>query len=249
MQITPGSGGAVSGVGAADAAVNPPSAQHTFDKREMAINLGISLGFDVGLSILIFQLAHDHGLSDTAAYLVASIGPVLGLIVEIVRHRRIDKVAIVVILLIALSAAVALIGSTDSKIVLFKDCALTGGIGLVVLLSLIPIVPRPLMFYMGQKFGTDGTAEGVQAWDALWQHPQFRHTQRMITGVWGAVFVFEAVTKAIAIQVLSFDAAYYVTQFWPLLVTFGAVAWTIVYARKAAMEGMARAAARAASGA
>lgn len=37
--------------------------------------------------------------------------------------------------------------------------AVTGLFGLVLLISLL--LPRPVMFYFGRKFGTDGSREGV----------------------------------------------------------------------------------------
>ena len=61
--------------------------------------------FDVVLAIVIFQVAKSQGASDTVAYLVSTIGPVLGLIVEFVRHRRVDAVSVVILLIIAISLA------------------------------------------------------------------------------------------------------------------------------------------------
>lgn len=46
---------------------------------------------------------------------------------------------------------------------------MTGLFGVVVLGSLL--LPRPVMFYFGRKFATDGTAEGLAYWNGLWRYP------------------------------------------------------------------------------
>lgn len=205
--------------------------------------------FDVVLAIVIFQVAKNQGASDTVAYLVSTIGPVLGLIVEFVRHRRVDAVSVVILLIIAISLAISLVGSTDPKVLLLKDSVFTGALGVVLLVSLLPLFPRPLMYYLGRKFGTDGTAAGVAWWDSLWQYPSFRRSQRMITGVWGLGFLFEAIVKTIWVLALPFDLAYTLNQIGPLVVTAALMAWTFVYAARVRKAGEQRAAAHAAESA
>lgn len=211
----------------------------------MVISIISTVVFDVLLALVIFQVATSHGASDTAAYLLSSIGPVVGLGVEFVRHRRVDVVSLVILAVIGLSLIVSLVGSTDPKVLLLKDSVLTGGIGLVILISLTPLFRRPLMFYLGRKFGTDGTVEGVAWWDSLWQYESFRHSQRVITAAWGVGFVLEAILKAVWVLVLPFNVAYALNQVGPLLVTVGLMAWTMIYARRVRRDGEARAAVRA----
>ena len=213
-----------------------------WDVREMVIGLLITFVFDVGLSIAIFSVAKNLGASDVAAYLYSAIGPLLGMAVEFLRHRRIDIVGVVILAIIALSVAVTLIGSDDPTVLLLKDSALTGGLGLVILASLTPLFPRPLMYYMGRKFGTDGTEAGAAWWDSLWQYSSFRRSQRMITGVWGAGYLAEAVAKVAWVLALPFDTAYLLNQVVPLVVTVALMGWTMWYANRARRAGEQRAA-------
>ena len=215
--------------------------QHKFDGKEMAISIASTLVFDIGLSIFIFQLAQGNGAGDVASYLWSSIGPLVGLAVEFIRHRRIDSIGLVVLGIIVLSALISVIGSTDPKVLLLKDSVFTGAIGVVILLSLTPLFRRPLMWYMGRKFGTDGTDAGVAYWESLWQYAGFRHSQRMITGVWGAGFVIEAVLKTLWVLALPFDTAYVLNQIAPLAVTAVLMGWTIWYAGKVRRAGEERA--------
>ena len=215
--------------------------KRAFDGKEMAISIASTLVFDIGLSIAVFQLAQSNGAGDVAAYLWSSIGPLVGLSVEFVRHRRIDSVGLVVLGIIVLSALISVIGSSDPKVLLLKDSVFTGVIGLVFLLSLTPLFRRPLMWYMGRKFGSDGTDAGVAYWDSLWQYPGFRRSQRMITGVWGAGFVAEAALKTMWVLALPFDTAYLLNQFGPLAVTVVLMGWTIWYGQRVRRAGEARA--------
>lgn len=238
----------VSGGGSADdpgASTGQNRPARRWDVREMVIGLVMTVVFDVGLSIAIFTIAKNMGASDVSAYLYSAAGPLLGMAVEFIRHRRIDIVGVVILAIIALSIAVTLIGSDDPTVLLLKDSALTGGLGVLILASLTPLFPRPLMYYMGRKFGTDGTAAGAEWWDSLWQYPSFRHSQRMITGVWGAGYLAEAIAKVIWVLMLPFDTAYLLNQIVPLVVTVLLMGWTMWYASRTRRAGERRAAAAA----
>lgn len=216
-----------------------------WDAREMVIGLVITVVFDVGLSIAVFSVAKNLGASDLAAYLYSAIGPLLGMAAEFIRHRRIDIVGLVILAIIVLSVAVTVIGSDDPTVLLLKDSALTGGLGVLILASLTPLFRRPLMYYMGRKFGTDGTEAGAAWWESLWQYPSFRHSQRMITGVWGVGYLAEAVAKVIWVLILPFDTAYLLNQVVPLVITVALMGWTIWYANRTRRAGEQRAAAAA----
>src|SRR3954471_24515124 len=76
----------------------------------------------------------------------------------------------------------------------------TGLLGLVFLGSLL--TRRPLTFYFGRRFATDGSPVQRDWWDGLWQYPQFRSVQRRLCVWWGVVLVGEAVIRAILTRAL-----------------------------------------------
>ena len=78
---------------------------------------------------------------------------------------------------------------------------------------------------------------------SLWQYPSFRHSQRMITGVWGACYLAEAVAKVIWVLMLPFDTAYLLNQVVPLVISVALMGWTIWYANRTRRAGEQRAAA------
>lgn len=100
-----------------------------------------------------------------------------------VRTKALNGASIAILLFALLSAAVALFGSHDAKILLYKDSFVTGIIGLIFLSSLL--FPKPLCYWFGQRFATGGTPEGIAWWSELWdKYSAFRRTQRVITVVW-----------------------------------------------------------------
>lgn len=211
----------------------------------MVLSLALMVIFDIGLSILVFFVARSLGASETAAYLAASVGPLVGMLASWLRTRKIGGVSIIILVFILVSAVVSLIGSQDARVLLLKDSAITGGFGVVTLLSAIPIFPKPLMFYFGLKFATDGTREGIHSWYELWRkYPVFRNGQYLVNTVWGVSFLLEAVVKAICTMTLSYDAAYTIDQIFPFAVLAVVLAWTIAFGKRQRQRAAERIAAR-----
>lgn len=224
------------------------SAGPGFDKGSLILGLALTVIFDIGLSIVVFQVARSHGASETAAYLIASVGPLVGMAANWLRTRKLGGVSLIILAMILISAGVSLIGSQDARILLLKDSVLTGGFGLVTLVSALPIFPKPLMFFFGLKFGTDGTRQGIQEWYDLWdKYAEFRRPQYLINSVWGVSFLAEAAIKAVCTFTLPYDTAYTINQIFPFVVLAAMIAWTTWYGQQQANKGAAARAAHAAT--
>lgn len=225
-----------------DSTAGAVGGRRPFNSRSMLVGILLTALFDVGLAIAVFEIAkHRFGASDFVAYLVASIGPVLGGLIGLLRTRKIDGVAIIILVNLLISAGVTLIGSHDAKVLLLKDSVLTGTFGLVILITSLSIFPKPLMFFFGLKFGTDGTKEGTREWYELWQrYPTFRRGQRFLNNVWGVGFLVEAAVKAVGVLVLPYGAAYAVNQIAPFVLVAGLIYFSIRFGMKQAKEGEAR---------
>lgn len=224
----------------------PPTPQPSprADRKERIISLGSMLLFDIGLNIALFRYARAAGATEVQAYLLAMIGPLVSVAIEAVRHRRLSRFSVFIIAMNLLSALVSVIGSSDPRVLLLKDSALTGGFGLVVLATVTPLVPRPLMFVISEKFATDGTDEGVARWRGMWkQYPGFRRGMRVITAVWGVAYLIEALIRVVAVYTLTFDTAYVVGSVLPTLVTFLVIGWTFWYGARMKKAGDSRRAA------
>lgn len=205
--------------------------------RARVLNLVLLAVIDVGLAILAFEIVKSATGSSVLAYLAASIGPLLGGLIQFLRSRSFSGVSALILVFTVASAAAAMIGGTDERLLLVKDSVVTGVFGLVFLISLVPGVPRPLAYYFGQRFATDGTERSIAWWDGLWRYPQFRASQRQITVVWGAIFVGEAILRVLAAYTIPFDAAFAVSTVLPIIAFALAMTLTFVIAGRARRAG------------
>lgn len=184
---------------------------------------------DVGLALAAFRLVRDAGASDAAAYFAGSVGPLLGSLAVWLRARQLSGASVAILAFTVLAAVAALVGSHNPDALLYKDAVVTGLVGLVFAASML--FPRPLAFYFGQRYGTDGTHEGMQAWARRWRHDAFRQANYAITAVWAGSYLLEAAGKAYIIHSAGFDSAYTWAQLLPWTAVGVATLLTIAIAR------------------
>ena len=206
---------------------------------------GPTLLFNVLLPILTYNLLDDR-VGQVPALLLSGAWPLLEAIGTQVVRRAIDEFSVFSLLGIGLSV-VAAVGFNSPRLLLAKESAVTGLVGLIILGSLL--LPRPLMFYLGRRFATDGTAASRDWWNGLWQYPGFRRTQRTITLVWGVALVTESVARIWLSYHLSTGTLVTINSIAPLVVIGVLVAWTVTYAKRSRdRSAAARAAAAAGAG-
>ncbi|WP_328677781.1 hypothetical protein OG905_26315 [Streptomyces sp. NBC_00322] len=130
-----------------------------------------------------------------------------------------------------LLSAVSAFAFKSEKLVFVKDSALTGLLGLAFLGSLL--LARPMMFYFGRKFATDGTAEGIARWNGSWDaYPGFRSSQRRLTVVWGVAFLVESAVRIALTYALDTGTMVGVSNVLPFVVLAGLMTSTIQTGKK-----------------
>ncbi|MET9934554.1 MULTISPECIES: VC0807 family protein [unclassified Streptomyces] len=208
----------------------------------VAIGWILTIGLNVVAPILTYNtLTEDHGWSEFGALLVSGVWPVLDSAVMVAWRRKADEFAVVSLVFLVITAVVSLVGAHTARALLIKDSGVTGLFGLLCLATLL--APRPLMFYFGRKFATDGTPESAAWWNGLWQFDGFRSTMRTITLVWGVGYLVEALVRIVLAYTLSTSVMVVLS---PVLIyaTLGALAlWTAWFSRRRAAEGARRQAA------
>lgn len=188
--------------------------------------------------IVIYDVMTGAGVGPVVALTVSSVGPLLDIGITWARARRLDEFAVVVLAFLVLGVIVSLIFD-DPRLLLLKEAAITGVIGLLALGSLV-VAPRPLMFYFGRRFATGGDPARIEWWNGLWRYAGFRRTQVVITIVWGVVFLAEAVVRGILTYTLSLDTMVVVNNVAPLVIVAALMVWTVLYARRQQRIGEAR---------
>lgn len=183
-------------------------------KQGLLFNVFVT-AVEIGGSIGLFQLAELWGANDVTSYLVGSIAPVIGGLMVWARARKFSGASAAIFAFSALSAGMAFIGSTAPKMLLYKDCAATGMIGVVFLVSCL-LARKPLAFYMAQRYGTNGSREAMAMFDALWERSrEFRTCLYRISYLWAGVFVAQAVGTAAIIYVSRYSDGYNYDQILP----------------------------------
>jgi hypothetical protein len=211
-------------------------------KKGMGFNILITL-VEIGGSIALFHLAQRLGASDVVSYLVGSIAPVVGGIAIWAKARKFSGASAAIFAFTAMSAIIALVGSTNPKVLLYKDCATTALIGLIFLGSCV-LAGKPLVFYMAQRYGTDGTHDGMANFDAMWVNYQdFRRGMYVTTYLWAALFVVQAAGTALIVRQNSYSTAYNYDQILPPIAAALGILGSIVIGRYYTRKGLARGAA------
>jgi hypothetical protein len=208
-------------------------------RKGMSFNALVTL-IEIGGSIGLFHLARGLGASDVVSYLAGSIGPVVGGLAIWIKARKFSGASAAIFAFTAISAIIALIGSTNPKVLLYKDCAVTALIGLIFLGSCVA-ARKPVVFYMAQRYGTDGTHDGMATFDKMWStYRDFRTAMYVISYWWAALFLIQAAVTALIIRQASFSTAYNYDQILPLVATGLGILGSIALGRRSARKGQAR---------
>ncbi|RUS13970.1 hypothetical protein BC937DRAFT_94525 [Endogone sp. FLAS-F59071] len=209
--------------------------------RNMIV-LGIKLIINVGLPVLVYYLIKSY-MAAIWALLISSVPPLLMTIFSLVKNRRVDALSALILVGFVFSAILAVIDG-DPRLLLLRESAVTCLIGLVFLVSLIPItigkfVNRPIVFKIsGDAFPmppvifADGTEMSRTEW--LWQNfASYRRDIRISTAAWGVGLLLEFVSKVIMIQSsLTLDQLVYLSNVVLGCVGAVLVIFTMLYTRK-----------------
>ncbi|WP_327262394.1 hypothetical protein OG444_13400 [Streptomyces sp. NBC_01232] len=201
----------------------------------------LTIGLNVVAPIITYNvLTEDHGWSEFSALLLSSAWPVLDSVISLAWRRKLDEFAVVTLVFLVIIAVVSLVGAHSARALLIKDSGVTGLFGLLCLATLL--APRPLMFYFGRKFATDGTPESTAWWNGLWQYEGFRTSMNRMTLVWGVAYVTEAVVRVVLAFTLSTRTMVVVSpvMIYGVLAALGV--WTAMYGKRSRAEGERRAA-------
>jgi hypothetical protein len=179
---------------------------------------------------LVYQLARRFGVAEVPALAFAAIPPAVVSVAGLVRRRVLAPIAVLVLLGLAVSALGLALGG-GAKIVLIRESFFTGMLGLVCFLTLVAW-PRPLMFYFGRWFATQGDPEAMARFDAMWSIPQFRAVNRRITVVWGVAYLGEFALRVAMALTLPTAVVLVAGPVILTAITIATVAWTFAYVRR-----------------
>lgn len=210
-------------------------------KKGVLFNVVVTI-VEVGGGIALFHLARSMGASNVVAYLIGGLGPVIGGFVIWARARKFSGASASIFAFAMVSALIAvLVGSSAPKALLYKDCAATAVVGLIFLGSGL-VARKPVVFYMAQRYATDGTHDGMAVFDTMWDaYHDFRVGIRVSNYYWAGLFLVQASGTAWIVYRSSYSTGYNFSQVLPLVATGLGIVGSIAIGRHYAKKGRARA--------
>jgi uncharacterized membrane protein len=187
------------------------------------------LVFDVAGPLAIYNSARGAGLSTVGSLVVSGVLPASRVIATIARRRRVDVIGALVLSGIVLATAAGII-SDNARLYLLDGLVPTVVLGGVCLLSLL--WDQPMMFRIALETMGHDSPKG-RAFKSMWRYRRFRRTFRVITLVWGVVFLLESALQALIIETSTINTAKVTSNVMPMIVVGLTLAWTLVYGKDA----------------
>lgn len=211
--------------------------------RRRGLATGAELAVNVVLPFVVYSLL-DHRLSDVGALLASSVPPILWTIAELIRHRRVDALSMIVVGGIVLSILAAF-GTGSARMLQLREKLVTGVIGLVFLGS--AVIGRPLIYELAvasmRRQGSDDLAQ----FEELKGNRYFRRTMTLMTLVWGLGLIADVAIGVVLVFTLSIRDYLLVGPFVGYAFMGALALWTFWYGQRKKREGERRRAAAAAA--
>lgn len=198
-----------------------------------------SIVLNMAMPVLLFQLSlHYISRSEYAALVLATLFPLGESAWGLLRQRRLDPIAVMVLLGIVVDAGALALGGSP-KLLLVRESFVTGAFGVACFVSLL-FTPRPLMYYFGRFFMAGKDPLRRARYEASWSFPEIRRGQRLVTGIWGAVFTGELGLRLAIVFWLSPAAVLVVSPLVMGVLTILTIAWSLAFAARMRKQVMPR---------
>lgn len=185
--------------------------------------------------LIYWVLTNRTSISPFLALVATGIPSLLHTLVGLLRQKRIDFLAGLVLAGIVISIIITVLGG-DPKVYLIRESFFTITFGLVLLVSLA--LPRPIMFYLARHFASGNDPSNIVRFNSLWQeHENVRRRLRVMTAVWGIGLLLEATIRIILVIMLSVQQFLVLSPFVLYGITAILVIWTFRFGRSSRQRG------------
>jgi hypothetical protein len=196
-------------------------------KGRAILNQIPTLLLDVVVPYACFQLLKKLGLSDSAALCWTAIFPGVKVAFDLLRSRKLDIVACVVIWEICLTLALNALFH-NARLILLKGPVQVAALGLACIASL-PL-KSPLAQFLARMFTHKALhVGGEEIQDLKEAHPD---RFRTVTLAWGLVSIADAIVRTILIFTLSTATYLIVSRLVQTVYFTGLGLWTFRYIRR-----------------
>jgi hypothetical protein len=190
------------------------------------------------IPVVLYKLSKRYlSHSEVTALVIATTFPLGKSIFDLVRREQVDPISIVVLLGIATDGVALLFGGSP-RLLLVRESLFTGAFGFACFVSLL--LPRPMMFYFGRHFMAGTDPQRQARFNAAWQLPQVRFCHRLITSVWGCVFVGELILRIILIYRVPAATVLVISPILIGALTIVTMIWAFSYGHRVRLRALAQ---------
>lgn len=183
------------------------------------------IGIDLVLPFAMYYGLRLAGADPWLALMLGAVGPLVRIAVATVRARRIDRLGVFTLSILAIGTAVGMF-SADPRLLLARESWLTALVGMWILISLAG--RRPVLF---EATITVMPIDAAAQWEHDWNtNPFFRRIFRTMTLAWGLAFILDAVARVIMAYTLPIDVVPLASIGLLLVMLFAIVYGTKFYA-------------------
>jgi hypothetical protein len=184
------------------------------------------MGLDIVMPLVTYYALHAFGADTWIALLASTVVSGVRTLWVAVRERRFNPFSSLMLIVFGVGLVLAF-ATGDPKLIILKDSAITGVVGLCFLASLFK--GRPLTLEAQRAWSPSEAQEIDKAWR---ESPRARHGYRVTSAVWGAGMLSEAALRAVLIFLLPIDVMVALsTAMWVTTVVL-LVLWTRWYANR-----------------
>lgn len=171
-------------------------------KNNIKKSIIISILINAILPLITYKILINHIPSITALIISTTI-PIIDNIYHIIKEKKIDIFASLIILGFIVGIISMLFGGSQ-KLLLIRQSYITAVIGILFLTSMF--FPKPMIYYLAKKFinSQDKYVKNNKSTiDEKWKNPHFRFSMKFLTFIWGICLVLEAVCNISLVFILS----------------------------------------------
>lgn len=156
------------------------------------VDLILPLGLYYGLRLF--------GVNQWLALVVGGVLPVIRLGYTLIRDRRLEVLSACTLSVVVCGTLIALL-TGDPRLLLARESYLTGLLGCWIIGTLW--AKRPFIFTVTTKMLP---AKVARSWEQDWvRSPEFRRIMRLMTMMWAAAFLIDAVARVVMAYTLPVD--------------------------------------------
>ncbi len=191
----------------------------------------IDIFLNIAIPYAIYSIAHRYfNFSDVLSLTLSSAYPIIDIIIEFSKDRTLNFISVIVLAGTITGIVGALIGG-DPRLILVRESFFTFILGVSCFISLG--FRKPIMFYFAREFVAGKDSKKREEFSQLLtKKKRFYNFMRLLTLVWGCVYVSEFILKIFIVYSFSISQNLIINPMISYAITFAVIAWTVWYGGK-----------------